>query len=105
MTLCTSPKSNTSSEAIFQALQDVRDGKFSDVPDYLKDAHYQGAQKLGRGIEYRYPHSYPNGYVPQQYLPDTLAGTVYYQFGDNKMEQSAKAYREKILSQAVTPKG
>lgn len=105
VTLCTSPKSNTSSEAIFQALQDVRDGKFSDVPDYLKDAHYQGAQKLERGIEYRYPHSYPNGYVPQQYLPDTLAGTVYYQFGDNKMEQSAKAYREKILSQAVTPKG
>ena len=67
-----------------------------DVPAHLKDAHYQGAQQLGRGLTYRYPHDYPGHWVPQQYLPDELKGRVYYQPGDNKLEQQAQAYWQKV---------
>lgn len=60
------------------------------------DSHYTGAKKLGRGLTYRYPHNYPDHYVTQQYLPDALKGVQYYQYGENKTEQAARAYWEKI---------
>ena len=58
--------------------------------------HYTGAKKLGRGLTYQYPHSFPNHYVPQQYLPDRLKDAAYYQYGENKTEQAAKAYWARI---------
>ena len=76
--LCLSPKSNSAIMAIDAALADVRAGNYGDVPDHLRDAHYQGAKKLGRGIGYKYPHDYPHGWVKQQYLPDKLKNKHYY---------------------------
>lgn len=77
--LCLCPKSNSSMVAIDDALADVRDGKASSIPDDLKDAHYSGAKKLGHGLEYKYPHDYPNSWVEQQYLPNNLVNKKYYQ--------------------------
>lgn len=70
--LCLSPKSNSAIDAIDAALARVNQGNSGAVPDHLKDAHYQGAQKLGRGVTYRYPHDYPEDWVAQQYLPDRI---------------------------------
>lgn len=91
--LCTSPKSNSAICAIDAAISDIKSGNSGDIPLHLKDSHYSGAKKLGRGIEYKYPHSFPNHYIEQQYLPDDLSNKIYYEFSDNKHEQSAKAYR------------
>ncbi|CAJ2234540.1 replication-associated recombination protein A [Companilactobacillus paralimentarius] len=77
--LCLCPKSNSGMVAIDDALADVRDGKASSIPDDLKDAHYSGAKKLGHGLEYKYPHDYPNSWVEQQYLPNNLVNKKYYQ--------------------------
>ena len=92
--LCTAPKSNSALMGIDAALADVRSGSFGDVPDFLKDGHYGGAKKLGHATGYRYPHDF-GGWVEQQYLPDTLKDRVYYQFGENKTEQAALAFRKK----------
>lgn len=97
--LCISPKSNSAICAIDAALNDVRHGEYGDIPAYLKDGHYSGAASLGNAIGYKYPHNYVNHYVAQQYLPDKIKDKVYYQFGDNKQEQAALAYRNKIKSQ------
>jgi len=94
--LCTSPKSNSAVCAIDEALGDIKSGKSGDIPPDLKDGHYEGAKKLGNSIGYKYPHSYPNSYVKQQYLPDNLKNKKYYIFGENKSEQSAKQYWDKI---------
>jgi len=93
--LCTAPKSNSGIMAIEAAMEDVKKGNYGDVPDHLKDGHYSGAQKMGRAIGYKYPHSF-GGYVEQQYLPDAIRDHIYYQFGQNKTEQAAAAYRAKI---------
>ena len=61
--LATAPKSNSASAAIAAAMADVKNGRFGDVPDHLKDAHYAGAEKMGRGLTYRYPHDFPGNYV------------------------------------------
>ncbi|MDQ0205425.1 replication-associated recombination protein A [Alkalicoccobacillus murimartini] len=76
--LCLSPKSNSSIIAIDQALSDLRKGGVGDVPAHLKDAHYKGAENLGRGVTYKYPHDYDNGWVKQQYLPNPLKDRQYY---------------------------
>ncbi|MGN1450855.1 MAG: replication-associated recombination protein A [Eubacteriales bacterium] len=98
--LATSPKSNSSAEGIWGAMADVAAGKTGDIPPHLKDAHYKGAAKLGRGIEYKYPHSFENHWVEQQYLPDELAGTVYYKYGTNKFEQATKNYWDAVKKKA-----
>ena len=90
--LATAPKSNTAYLALDAALVDVRRGDVSDVPDHLKGTGYSGAEKLGRGEGYIYPHDCPNRWVKQQYLPDSLVGKKYYEYGDNKVEQAARAY-------------
>lgn len=77
--LCLCPKSNSGMAAIDSALADVRSGHANSIPDDLKDAHYSGAKKLGHGIDYKYPHNYPNSWVDQQYLPDNLVNKKYYQ--------------------------
>ena len=96
--LATAPKSNSGICAIDAAIADINAGKIGDIPAHLKDAHYDGAGKLGRGLTYQYPHSFPNHYIKQQYLPDALRDRVYYEFGDNKTEQAAKAYLQRIRS-------
>ena len=96
--LCTAPKSNSGILAIDAALKDVKDGKYGDVPDSLKDGHYGGAKKMGHAIGYQYAHDFPGHYVVQQYLPDAIKDREYYRFGDNKTEQAALAYRQKIRS-------
>ncbi|KIL53381.1 recombinase RarA [Jeotgalibacillus alimentarius] len=95
--LCLSPKSNSAISAIDTALSDIRKGKAGAVPDHLKDAHYQGAEKMGRGTEYKYPHSYPGGWVAQQYLPDTIKKAVYYEPKETgKFEQALKQIYQKL---------
>lgn len=76
--LALSEKSNSAISAIDAALSDVRSNKSSQVPNHLKDAHYQGAEELGRGIGYKLPHNYENSWVQQQYLPDSLIRAKYY---------------------------
>lgn len=100
--MATAPKSNATIMGIDAAMQDVRKGNCGEVPAHLRDAHYPGAQQLGRGLTYQYAHNFPNHYVPQQYLPDALLGRVYYEYGENKTEQAAKRYWEEIKSKAET---
>ncbi|MBE7035481.1 MAG: replication-associated recombination protein A [Ruminococcaceae bacterium] len=96
LVLATAPKSNSAIMAIDAAMQDISAGHAGDVPMHLRDAHYSGAGKLGRGLTYQYPHSYPDHYVPQQYLPDTICDRVYYRGCDNKNENALRAYWERI---------
>ena len=96
--LATAPKSNAANEAYGRAAADVQAGRGQKIPDHLRDAHYEGSEKLGHGIGYQYPHAFPNHYVKQQYLPDDLRDAHYYEFGENKTEQAAKQYAEKIGS-------
>ena len=93
--LATAPKSNSVINAIGAAWSDVKKGRTGSVPRELQNVH---ADTTGQEREqgYRYPHSFPGHWVKQQYLPDELAGASYYQYGDNKTEQAAKAYWEKI---------
>ena len=89
--LALSPKSNSAYTAVDAALADVRKGGTGDVPDHLKDAHYKGAEKLGHGVDYVYPHGYPGDWVPQQYLPDKLVGKHYFDpAGNSKVEVAYK---------------
>ena len=95
--LALSPKSNTAILSIDAALSDVRQGKSGNVPSHLQDAHYQGAQKLGRGTNYQYPHNYPNHWVKQQYLPDTLKHTQYcHPDPTSKFEEALKEQYKKF---------
>ena len=94
--LATAPKSNSAIQGIDAALSDVKSGQAEKIPDSLKDTHYAGSEKLGHGLTYQYPHNYPGHWVEQQYLPDSLQGRHYYEYGENKTEQAAKAYWEKI---------
>lgn len=98
--LCLSPKSNSSISAVDEALKDIRTGKIGDVPKHLKDAHYKGAQELGRGIGYQYPHDFENGWVEQQYLPDPLKNKQYYKPKQTgKFEAAIKQVYEKLMKQ------
>ncbi len=94
--MATAPKSNSAAAAIDAAMADVRAGRTGDIPAHIKDAHYGGAAKLGRGLTYQYPHAFPNHWVAQQYLPDEIKNAHYYDYGPNKVEQAAKAYWERI---------
>ncbi|MGM9554433.1 MAG: replication-associated recombination protein A [Faecousia sp.] len=93
--LATAPKSNSGYLAIARAMQDVQAGKIGVFPRELQNVHADSAgQEREQG--YLYPHDYPNHWVKQQYLPDILKGTQYYEYGDNKIEQAAKHYWEEI---------
>ena len=93
--LATAPKSNSGASAIAAALADVRAGKTGDVPRHLQNKHSDGAG-FEREQGYKYAHDYENNYVRQQYLPDTLKNTKYYKYGENKTEQAARAYWDRI---------
>ena len=94
--VATSPKSNTGEAAIDKALADVQRGKSGPIPRQLQNKHYDGEDALVKGQHYLYPHDYPNHWIEQQYLPDALEGRVYYQYGENKTEQAARAYWQRI---------
>ena len=94
--LANAPKSNSAICAIDEALSDINNTDVGDIPMHLKDAHYGGASKMGRGLTYLYPHSYPDSYVKQQYLPDNIKNRKYYTYGDNKTEKAYKEYWDKI---------
>lgn len=94
--LANAPKSNSAINAIDDALRDIDLGNIGDIPLHLKDSHYKGSGKLGRGLEYKYPHSYPNHYVNQQYLPDSIKNKRYYKPANNKMENKYKEFQENI---------
>ena len=89
------PKSNRSAQAIWQACDDVRQGRTAPVPDHLKDAHYAGAKKLGRGIDYQYPHDNPERWVPQSYMPETFK-KAYYQPTDHGREARIGEYLARL---------
>ena len=93
--LATAPKSNSVVMSIDAAMSDVRRGKYGPPPRELQNVHADGAG-FEREQGYKYPHDFPNHWVEQQYLPDALAGTRYYKPGENKNEQAAKAYWERI---------
>ena len=93
--LATAPKSNSAYSAIAAAIQDVKNGKLGNIPRELQNVHADSAgQEREQG--YLYPHDYQNNWVPQQYMPDLLKGTQYYQYGENKIEQAAKKYWEEV---------
>ena len=89
--IATAPKSNAAYMAIATAISDVQDREYGPVPAHLRDSHYRGAQLLGHGKGYKYPHDFPDGYVAQQYLPDVLQGVKYYQPSDHGREKDIQA--------------
>ena len=94
--IATAPKSNSVVTAIDAAVADIASGNYGDIPAHLNDAHYGGAQKLGHGLTYKYPHNFPGNYIKPQYLPDQLKDTVYYEPGKNKSEIQVKDYWDKL---------
>lgn len=94
--LATSPKSNSAESAIDAAMEAVSAGKGATFPRCLQNVHFDGDNSSQKGQDYKYPHIYPNHYIPQQYLPDDLKNAKFYTYGDNKTEQAAKAYWDKI---------
>lgn len=95
--MATSPKSNSAYMALAAATEDIKKGKGGDFPRHLQNMHADSFT-MEREQGYLYPHDYPNHWVQQQYLPDDLAGTTYYEYGPNKLEQAAKLYWETIKS-------
>ncbi len=96
--LATAPKSNSVVEGIGRAWSDVKHGKTGDVPRELQNVHADSTG-MEREQGYKYPHSYLGHWVRQQYLPDAIKDARYYEYGDNKTEQAARAYWEKIKNQ------
>ena len=92
----TSPKTNSGEAAIDAALADVRAGRTGSVPRQLQNKHYDGADALVKGQNYKYAQEYKNHWVAQQYLPDAIKDARYYTYGDNRTEQAAKAYWDRI---------
>lgn len=90
------PKSNAAYMGINRALNDVKNIRIRTVPPHLKDAHYSGSKEMGNGMGYRYAHDYPNHYVKQQYLPDELEGTVYYDLSDSGVERRMKEHMVRL---------
>ncbi|RGY98946.1 replication-associated recombination protein A [Clostridium sp. AM58-1XD] len=92
--VATAPKSNASYMAVNEAMEYVKTNRTLPVPPYLQDRHYKNAEKLGRGIGYKYAHSYPYHYVNQRYLPEGMEGTSFYHPSENGYEKQVLAYLE-----------
>lgn len=90
--VCTAPKSNSAYKGINAAMEDVQNGNYGRIPRTLQNKHFDGEDNPNKGQFYKYPHDHKNHYVSQQYLPDDIKSRKYYVFGDNKIEQAAKAY-------------
>jgi putative ATPase len=87
------PKSNAAIVAIDRAMEAVEKNSL-EVPSHLKDKHYSGAEKMGRGINYKYPHDYSKFYVKQQYLPEGMAGAAFYEPKESGYEARIKKFME-----------
>ena len=94
--VATAPKSNTGEAGINAAMADLQKGRTGPIPRHLQNKHFDGEDAAVKGQHYKYPHAYPDSWVAQQYLPDALEGVQYYQWGENKTEQAAKAYWQRI---------
>lgn len=94
--VATSPKSTTGHDAINEAMADIEKGIGGDIPRHLQNKHFDGEDAKVKGQHYLYPHSFPNHYVEQQYLPDRIKNKKYYKFGDNATEQKFAEYWNKI---------
>ena len=90
------PKSNSAYCALDSAIADIKAGKAGPIPRNLQNKHYDSAEVERKGQFYQYPHDAPHHWLPQQYLPDSLLGARYNQYGENKNEQGFRAYWEKI---------
>ena len=93
--LATAPKSNSAVAAISDAMSDIQRGAMGNIPRHLQNVHADSAG-TGPVAKYKYPHSYPNHYVVQRYLPEELGDRHYYEYGENKTEQAAKRYWDAI---------
>ena len=98
--VATAPKSNAACNAIFEALDKVKETGNLPVPPHLQDAHYKGSAKLGHGIGYKYAHDYKNHYVKQQYLPYELTGSEFYRPTGNGYEVKIREHMKRIKSEA-----
>ena len=94
--VATAPKSNTAHNAINAAMEDLKAGRSGPIPRTLQNKHFDGEDAAVKGQFYQYPHDFHNRWVDQQYLPDALKDRIYYEYGDNKIEQAAKAYWDRI---------
>ena len=95
--LALSPKSNSAYMAMDAALADIHRNKVGEIPADIRDSHYKGAKDLGRGVNYQYPHNFPNEWVNQQYLPDMLEGTVYYEPKETGQYERALKMRDEQI--------
>lgn len=93
--VATAPKSNSACNAIFAAMENVRNQKTT-VPSHLQDSHYKGSVDLGHGIGYKYAHDFPNHYVKQQYLPDEIQDSVFYEPSDMGYEKKIREHLKRI---------
>ena len=91
------PKSNAAFSGILKALDDVKNKRIGEVPDYLKDANYKGASDFNHGIGYKYPHDYENSFVKQDYLPPELKEAKYYEPTENGYEKVIKERLSKLF--------
>ena len=94
--IATAPKSNSACLAIDAAISDIHQGKGINVPRQLQNTHYDGKDAKVKGQNYKYPHDYSHHWVKQQYLPDDVKNSHYYNYQDNKFEQNLKEYWDKI---------
>ncbi|NEZ45964.1 replication-associated recombination protein A [Clostridium niameyense] len=94
--LSNSPKSNSAYKAIEKALFELDSKDVGEIPSCIRDGHYNGAEKLGRMLDYKYPHDYKNNYVSQQYMPNNIKNSIYYIPQNNKMERSMSNYIDTI---------
>ena len=97
--VATAPKSNSGEAGINAAMADLQKGCSGPIPRQLQNKHFDGEDAAVKGQHYKYPHAYPGSWVAQQYLPDALVGTQYYHWGENKTEQAAKAYWQRVKGQ------
>ena len=103
--VATAPKSHSAHNAYYAALADVQAGRSGPIPRQLQNKHFDGEDAAVKGQHYKYAHDYPNHWVEQQYLPDSLQGVHYYTFGDNKTEQAAAAYWKRVKGAGTAKPG
>lgn len=99
--LCTAPKSNSAPMAYWTAAKAIEQQNIGEIPADIRDGHYSGAQSLGRAQHYKYPHSFPGHWVAQQYMPTGLTGQTFYEYGDNKMEDTTRKYWEALKAEVL----
>lgn len=94
--LCLSPKSNSAYKALDKAIHLVKNDRQYDIPKHLRDAHYQGAEALGNGLTYKYPHDYPTGWVKQDYMPEEILSLKFYKPKSSGQEKYYEKTYEKL---------